>query len=102
MTSKPVERFEPILINLDGEQGNVYYLMRIASQLSVKTGFESITVEMMSGDYLNALEVFKKTYEDFVILETNKSEILAHFEQVEANKIALRNISQSDAASFNF
>lgn len=59
-----------IEIDLTGPQGNVFYLMGIAKQLSSALGkdYEEIRGRMVSGDYENAVEVFDEEFGGFVNL----------------------------------
>lgn len=68
--------FQPIIIDLDGEQGNVFYLMSIAKQFSRRHGFKDITEEMMSSDYEHAVLAFEELLGDYVILETKNDNLL--------------------------
>jgi hypothetical protein len=57
-------------IDLTGPQGNAFYILGVAKQLSKKLDLDSekIQAEMMSGDYENLLEVFEKYFGDHVIM----------------------------------
>jgi len=64
----------PIVIDLTGPDGNVFALMGYAKRFSKQLGWEkeryqNLIIEMMSGDYENALRVFDKHFGEFVILE---------------------------------
>ena len=69
-------------VNLNGPDGNAFALMRKAKYLGVKLDLskdeiDSIVKEMMSGDYDNLVEVFKKFSQfslclSFIILRTIK------------------------------
>tara|TARA_R110000822_G_scaffold88829_1_gene205562 strand:+ start:257 stop:472 length:216 start_codon:yes stop_codon:yes gene_type:complete len=60
-----------IVIDLTGPDGNAFVLMGYAKSFAKQMGVDSkiIIEEMMSGDYENLLEVFDKSFGDFVILE---------------------------------
>ena len=59
-----------IEIDLTGPQGNVFFLIGTAGNLSKQLGLDgaSIRKEMMSGDYENAVNVFDKNFGSFVTL----------------------------------
>jgi hypothetical protein len=58
-----------IEVDLTGPQGNAFYLMRLASQLSKKMGLDKdeIIAEMMSGDYENLIKVFDRNFGNLVV-----------------------------------
>lgn len=59
-----------IIIDLSGEQGNAYYLLGIASNLSKQLGLNSkkIIEEMKSDDYENLIQVFDSYFGEYVTL----------------------------------
>lgn len=61
----------PIVIDLNGPDGNAFVLLGKAKQFARQLGLDgnAITNEMMSGDYENLIEVFDREFGDFVILE---------------------------------
>ena len=61
----------PIVINLNGPDGNAFVLLGKAKQFARQLGLDgnAITSEMMSGDYENLIKVFDREFGDFVILE---------------------------------
>ena len=61
----------PIVIDLNGPDGNAFVLLGKAKRLARQLGLDrnAITSEMMSGDYENLIEVFDLEFGDFVILE---------------------------------
>ncbi len=65
------ERNEKPVIDLTGPDGNVFVLMSIAKRYAKQLGLEGdeIIGEMMSGDYENAVQVFDRTFGDWIILE---------------------------------
>jgi len=60
-----------IVIDLTGPQGNAFFLLGTAKNLTNQLGLNwtNIQNEMTSGDYENLLQVFDKYFGDFVILE---------------------------------
>jgi len=59
-----------IEVDLTGPQGNAFYLMGLASQLSKKMGLDKdeIIAEMRSGNYENLIKVFDRHFGNLVIL----------------------------------
>ena len=59
-----------IEVDLTGPQGNAFYLMGLASQLSKKMGLDKdeIIAEMMSSNYENLIKVFDRHFGNLVIL----------------------------------
>ena len=59
-----------IEVDLTGPQGNAYYLLGLASQLSKQLGMDKDAVlkEMQSSNYENLIKVFDKHFGSFVIL----------------------------------
>jgi hypothetical protein len=59
-----------IEIDLSGPQGNAFYLMGVAQDLSKQLGLDSkpIIDEMMSGDYENLINVFDSNFGSIVTL----------------------------------
>ena len=66
-SEKPEKRLE---IDLTGPEGNVFYLIAVATRLARQIGLDEALIqrEMMSSDYDNAVMVFEKYFGDFVIL----------------------------------
>lgn len=64
-------------INLDGPNGNAYYLMGTVSRYSdmLNDSKNDIIDEMCSSDYTNLCKVFQK-HLPFVVLETSNPELL--------------------------
>jgi hypothetical protein len=60
-----------IVIDLTGPDGNAFFLLGTAGNLAKQLGLneDSVTKEMMGGDYENLLKVFDKYFGDFVVLE---------------------------------
>jgi hypothetical protein len=69
MILKKVAKSE-IEIDLTGEQGNAYYLLVVAKNLSKQLGYDSkqIREEMTTSDYENLIQVFDKYFGNYVIL----------------------------------
>jgi hypothetical protein len=59
-----------IEIDLSGPQGNAFYLMGVAQNLSKQLGLDSKAIidEMMSGDYENLINVFDSNFGSIVTL----------------------------------
>ncbi len=59
-----------IEIDLNGEQGNAFYLLGAAGNLSkqLKLDGQKIKAEMMTGDYENLVKVFDQYFGKFVTL----------------------------------
>jgi len=60
-----------LVVDLTGPQGNAFYLLGLAGQLSKQLGLSANNImnEMKTGDYENLIEVFDKYFGDYVILE---------------------------------
>ena len=74
-------KLDKMYIDLDGSNGNVFYLLATACKLSKQLGFDNKAIEkdMKSGDYLNVLKVFDDNFGDFVVLQTENAEYLEAF-----------------------
>mgnify|MGYP003658893623 CR=1 FL=1 len=74
-------KLDKMYIDLDGPNGNAFYLLATACKLSKQLGLDRNTIidEMKSGDYLNVLKVFDDNFGDFVVLQTENSEYLEAF-----------------------
>lgn len=59
-----------IRIDLTTAQGNAFYILGVANNLSKKLGmnFNVIEKKMTAGDYENLLKVFEDYFGDFVII----------------------------------
>ena len=59
-----------IEIDLNGSQGNAFYILGVARKLSKSMGLDSekIRNEMTSGDYENLIKVFDSYFGHYVIL----------------------------------
>ena len=60
-----------IVIDLNGPEGNAFYLLGIARRLSGQFGYDSQQIfnEMQNGDYENLIQVFDNYFGNVVILE---------------------------------
>lgn len=60
-----------IVIDLNGPQGNAFFLMGYAQRLAKQLGFNPNEVidEMKAGDYENLVQVFDNYFGAFIILE---------------------------------
>jgi hypothetical protein len=70
-----------IVINLDGPNGNAFYLLKIAKQYAHSMGMKAspIMSEMCSGtDYYKLVKVFEKHFGHLVVLETSNEELLEY------------------------
>ena len=67
-----------LVIDLDGPDGNAFYLLGTAQQFSRDLGLDGdkIINEMKSGDYINLLKTFENYFGSFVTLETNNQQYL--------------------------
>ena len=70
----------PLTINLDGPDGNAYYLLGTARNLARQLDMDedTITKEMTSGDYMNLVKTMDK-YFPFVVFETENDEYMEAF-----------------------
>lgn len=61
-----------LVINLDGPEGNVFYLMKVARRLAMRLGlnYTHISADMEESDYAHALKVFQKNFGEYVELES--------------------------------
>ena len=59
------------VIDLTGPQGNAFFLLGTAKDLTHQLGldWETIHNEMISGDYEDLIKVFDHYFGDFVVLE---------------------------------
>jgi len=70
-----------IVINLDGPNGNAFYLMSVAKDLAhyENKRVTPIMSEMCSGtDYYKLVKVFEKYFGHLVVLETSNEELLEY------------------------
>jgi hypothetical protein len=70
MAIKQKVKNSTIEVDLTGPQGNAFYLIGLAQNLSKQLGFNSkeIVNEMMSGDYENLIRVFDSNFGSIVTL----------------------------------
>ena len=73
---EPIYRGKPV-INLDGPQGNAFYLLGMVYELGrilsySKVELDRIVDEMQSGDYENLIHVFDSYFGEYVDLERSK------------------------------
>ena len=64
------------VIDLDGSEGNAFFLLGYANSTMRKSRFakeskENVLNEMQSGDYINLLKVFDRYFVILIILEKN-------------------------------
>ena len=66
---KQQSRYE--VIDLTGPQGNAFYLMKRAIELSKSLGYDSDSIlqDMKSSDYEHLIQVFDRHFGSFVVLE---------------------------------
>ena len=73
-----------IVINLDGPNGNAFYLLKVAKQYAHSMGMKAspIMSEMCAGtDYYKLVRVFEKHFGHIVVLETSNNELLEFIQQ---------------------
>lgn len=73
-----------IVIDLDGPNGNAFYLLRVAKQYAHSMGMKAspIMSEMCAGtDYYKLVKVFEKYFGNFVVLETSNQELLEYIQE---------------------
>ncbi len=65
------QKSDNIVIDLTGQDGNAFCLLKYADTLSKKMDLDEdkIYTEMTSGDYENLVQVFDRYFGSFVILE---------------------------------
>ena len=70
MAIKQKVKNSAIEVDLTGPQGNAFYLIGLAQNLSKQLGFNSkeIVDEMKSGDYENLIRVFDSNFGSIVTL----------------------------------
>ena len=77
-------RASEIVIDLDGPNGNAFYLLRIAKQYAHSMGMKAspIMSEMCSGtDYYKLVKVFEKHFGHLVVLETSNEKLLEYINE---------------------
>ena len=73
-----------IVIDLDGPNGNAFYLFKVAKEYAHSMGMKAspIMSEMCAGtDYYKLVRVFDKYFGHFVVLETNNPELLEYINE---------------------
>jgi len=68
---KEKDRGGPIVLKLDGPDGNAFRLLSIANQLAKALGLdeEFIRNEMTSGDYCHLVKTLNEYFGEYIILE---------------------------------
>ena len=77
-------RASEIVIDLDGPNGNAFYLLRIAKQYAHSMGMKAspIMSEMCAGtDYYELVKVFEKHFGHLVVLETSNEKLLEYINE---------------------
>lgn len=76
MVRKPLDRDN--VINLDGPEGNVFFLIGVARKACRTLGLDTDKVieEMTAGDYIGALKVFESNFGKYYVLETENENYL--------------------------
>ena len=77
MTIRKKQETNKIIVDLTGQDGNAFCLIKLASDLCKKLknenklnyNFDNIYKQMTSGDYENLVQTFDKYFGSFVILE---------------------------------
>ena len=69
MIRKKEKQLGPLIVDLTGPDGNAFALISLANKLSKKFNIKSPVDEMQKGDYEHLLQVFDRSFGDFVILE---------------------------------
>ena len=67
------------VVNLDGPNGNAYYLLSLAKEMAHHKGQKASPIlnEMQSKDYNNLVVVFDRHFGDQIILETTNEDLLS-------------------------
>lgn len=68
------EQREEIIIDLDGPQGNAFYLLGFAQRYGRNP--EQLVNQMKESDYTNLVRLFEEEFGDWVILETTQPNLL--------------------------
>lgn len=76
--TKLKQRIPQIEIDLDGPQGNVFFLIGTAKNLACQLGMnhETIIKQMRGGNYKQAVRIFDAYFGEFVTLYTENEELL--------------------------
>lgn len=75
-----------IVIDLDGPDGNAFYLIGQARRIMRDLDFpmektDRIVSKMLNGDYINLLKTFESHFGEYFELNTEKAYILGAFEK---------------------
>ena len=75
---------DKIIINIDGEKGNAFFLLGTARTYAkdLSLDYNKILDEMQGGNYINLLKIFDKYFGDYVTLQTSNAEYLDAFESM--------------------
>ena len=67
-----------IEVDLDGEDGNAFYLLALAKRLCIKSGIksDSLIEEMKSKDYNHLLKTLNDAFGQLILFRTNNPEYL--------------------------
>lgn len=70
ITSRNQKVEKRIEIDLSGPEGNVFYLMGLASNLAKKLGLDPVEIrnQMKWSDYENAVQVLEKYFGEYIII----------------------------------
>lgn len=81
MTIEAKGPVDKIVIDIDGPNGNAFYLLGVAQNLCKQIGKnpEKIIAKMKNGDYINLLKVFDKYFGIVVTLQTSNPDYLDAF-----------------------
>ena len=74
-------KLDKMYIDIDGPNGNAFYLMAVARDFSKTLDLDEdeILEDMKMGDYMNLLKVFDDNFGEFVVLQTENAEYLEAF-----------------------
>ena len=74
-------KLDKMFIDIDGSNGNAFYLMAVARDFSKTLDLDEdeILEDMKMGDYMNLLKVFDDNFGEFVVLQTENAEYLEAF-----------------------
>ena len=74
-------KLDKMFIDIDGPNGNAFYLMAVARDFSKTLDLDEdeILGDMKTGDYMNLLKVFDDNFGKFVVLQTENAEYLEAF-----------------------
>jgi len=91
MIRKKRQRVKKIYIDLDGEDGNAFYILGLAKRLGNKLGYDEEKVkrilrDMRSGDYVNLLKIFEEEFGELVVLESGNEKLLRQLREREGIK----------------